>query len=92
MTTLWHRFLLRLEIRKRLPSGLQCILSVPLRSCRVSVEENTVDLEHAMVRRVWTFQILPLLERGGSAETFSFRTEIDGSLIVTVHTEDPRAA
>ena len=45
-----------------------------------------------MVWRMRSFQILPVLERGGSVEAFGFRTEVDGGLVVTVHTKDSSAA
>jgi hypothetical protein len=72
ISTLWHRFLLSCEIRKRFPSSIQSVLGVLLRSSGVSAEEDTVDLEHAMVWRVWRRQILPLLKRDGRFETFGF--------------------
>jgi len=91
MGALWRRCLLGFEIRKRLPSGLQSLFGVPLRSSDVPVEEDTVDLEHAVVWLVWSRQILPLLQRDGRFKAFGFRTEVDGGLIVTIHANDPRA-
>lgn len=70
MDALWHRLLLRHEIRKYHPSGLQSLLGVLLRSPGVSIEEDAVNLEHAMVRIVRSGQTLPLLQRDGGFETF----------------------
>jgi len=89
---LWRRFLLCFEIRKRLPGSLQSVLGVLLRSSRVSIKDDTVDLEHAVVRLVGGSQILPLLQGDGGFETVGFRTEVDGGLVVTVHAKDSRSA
>jgi len=92
MNALWHRLLLRFEIRQHPPSNLQSILCVLFRSSGVSIEQDTVDLEHAVVWCVWGGQILPLLEGGARRKTLGFRTDVDGGLVVTVHTKDSRAA
>lgn len=92
MHALWHRLLLRLEIRKRPSSSPQSLLGILLRSSGISAEQHTVDLEHAMVRLVRNSQIFPPLYQGGRFETFGFRTEVYGVIAVTIHTKDPRAA
>jgi len=88
MSARWHRPPLRFEIRKRRPSSLQSVLGVLLHPSDVSIEEDTVDLEHAMVRRMWRSHIPVLPERDGRIYAFGFRTEVDGRLVETVHTKD----
>ena len=65
MSARWHLPSLRFEIRKLRPSNFQSTLGVPLRPSDVSIEEDMVDLEHAMVRRVRHSQIIVLPGRDG---------------------------
>ena len=92
MCARWHRLPLRFEVRKGIPGGLQSVFSLLLRRPGVSAEEDMVDFEHTVIRRVWSGQILPLLECDGRIEAFWFRTEVDGGLVVTFHAKDSRAA
>ena len=92
MSTRWHLPSLGFEIRKRRPSSFQSALGVLLHSPDVSIEDDTVDLEHAMVRRVRRDQITVLPRRDGRIQTFRFRAEVDGGLVKTVHAKDSRPA
>lgn len=87
MTAPRHRLPPRFKIRKGFP---QSFLGGSLRSSGVPIEEETVDLEHAVVQTVWHSQILPDFH-DCRFETFEFRTEVDSGLGVAVHAKDPRA-
>jgi hypothetical protein len=91
--TLGHRLLLCLEVRKRLPCNFQGVLSFPLRSCCVSVEKDTVDLQHVMVRCVRrNLQVRSTLECDHGVETFRFRAEVQRRLVMTIHTKNSRSS
>jgi len=86
--TFGHRLLLRLESRNHVPCSFQAILSTSLFEWHVSIEKDTVDLQHIMVWSMRSPQARPTLDGNHGIEALGFRAEVQRAIEATIHAKD----